>query len=249
MTVRQYIHAVETPAYLRPFVLPVPPVDRERQDRIDLYLPEDDRPRPAVVFLHGGPVPPDRRPTPRDWPVYVGYAASAAARGVVGVTLDHRLADLADYSRADADLSAAVVTVRSDPRVDPDRIALWAFSGGAPLLAGWLADPPGWLRCVAASYPLLGSLPGIELDPAFRVDRAVAGAGNLPIVLSRAGQERPAVAATVESFVAAARAHDIRLEIIDVARGGHGFDVLEHTDESRDAVTRALDRVVSLLQH
>src|SRR5689334_23043969 len=125
------------PDYLMPFVLPVEPVVPERHGTIDLYLPQAAAPRPAVVFVHGCPVPVDLRPTPLDWPVYRGYGSLAATRGVVGVTVDHRLHDLAGYALAADDVQAAVDTVRADPRVDPDRLAVWFFSGGGLLLADW----------------------------------------------------------------------------------------------------------------
>jgi dipeptidyl aminopeptidase/acylaminoacyl peptidase len=135
--------------------LPLPPRPAERHGPIDLYLPDGRLPRPAVVFVHGGPIPADLRPTPRDWPVYQGYGSVAAARGVVGVTVDHRLYEPAGYPLAAADVAEAVERARADPRVDRDRVALWFFSGGGLLLADWLRQPPDWLRCLAASYPLL----------------------------------------------------------------------------------------------
>jgi pimeloyl-ACP methyl ester carboxylesterase len=52
----------ERPAHLRPFILDVPEAPRERTGRVDLHLPDADGPRPAVVFVHGGPVPPGTRP-------------------------------------------------------------------------------------------------------------------------------------------------------------------------------------------
>ncbi|WP_281903702.1 alpha/beta hydrolase [Phytohabitans aurantiacus] len=197
-------------------------------------------PRPAIVFAHGL-VPPGARPTPRDWPVYRGYGSVAAARGAVGVVVDHRLHGLTGYPDAADDLAAAVELARQDSRVDAERVAIWAFSGAGLLLADWLRAPPAWLRCVAASYPILGGPPG--LDPRFQPAEAVAHAGALPIVLTRVGREHPQIAATVEAFVSAARACDARLEIVDVPHGQHGFDVLDHTDESRAAVERALTAV------
>src|ERR1022692_231589 len=62
-----------------------------------------------------------------------------------------------DFETAAADVAAAVEQARADPRVDPGRLALWFFSGGGLLLADWLRDPPGWLRCVAATYPVLAA--------------------------------------------------------------------------------------------
>lgn len=172
---------------------------------------------------------------------------SRPSRGIAGVTVDHRLHDTHDYPRAAADVAAAVQAVRADPRIGADRIALWFFSGGGLLLADWLRRPPDWLRCAAATYPLLAPLPDWSVDPRFRPAEMVGEAGTLPIVLSQAGRERPAIADTVEAFIAASRACQARLNVIDVPHGQHGFDMLDHTDESRKAVEHAFDTVVAHL--
>jgi acetyl esterase/lipase len=229
--------------YLNPFVLPVETRHAERHSAVDLYLPDAAEPRPAVVFVHGGPVPADLRPTPRDWPVFQAYGSIVAARGAVGVTVDHRLHDATDYPRAADDVAAAVEFARADSRVDPDRVALWFFSGGGLLLADWLRAHPDWLRCVAASYPLIACPP--EYGTRFHPPAAVADAGALPIVLTRVGRELPELAATVEAFVSAARACAAQLEIVDVPNGQHSFDILDHTDESRRAVESAIDKVLA----
>ncbi len=219
----------------------------ERHGHIDLYLRQAAQRSAAIVFVHGGPIPVGRRPSPRDWPVYQGYGSLAASRGIAGVTVDHRLHDPADYPQAAADVAAAIEAVRADPRIDADRIALWFFSGGGLLLADWLRTPPGWLRCAAASYPLLAPPPDWSVHPRFRPAEAVPGAGTLPIVLTNVGRERPAIAGTVDAFIAAARACQARLEVVDVPHGQHGFDMLDHTDESRKAVEHALDTVAAHL--
>ena len=177
------------------------------------------QPCPAIVFVHGGPVPAGRQPTPRDW-AFTGYGRYAASQGAVGVTVDHRLHSLADYPQAASDIAAAVEVARADPRVDADRIALWFFSGGGLLSAHWLAAPPAWLRCVAMTYPVLSPLPDWDRwTRGYRPAQAVAGAGRLPIVLTRVGLERPGIAATVTEFLAAARESGAALEVIDVPDG------------------------------
>ncbi|WP_433087567.1 hypothetical protein ACQP1P_16610 [Dactylosporangium sp. CA-052675] len=152
----------------------------------------------------------------------------------------------------------AVDRAREHPRVDGDRIALWFFSGGGPLCADWLRDPPSWLRCVALTYPRLG---GSELEPSFRPIDAVEAVGAaaaagvagamrasaLPIVLTRVGLERPDLAATVAEFVAAARFAEANLTIVDVPAGRHAFDTLDDTDASRYAVGQAVDHVLTTL--
>jgi acetyl esterase/lipase len=229
--------------HLSPFVLPIDIRAAERHGAVDLYLPDAGEPRPAVVFVHGGPVPADQHPTPRGWPIFQSYASIMAARGVVGVTVDHRLHAPTDYPLAADNVAAAVELTRAHPGVDADRVAIWFFSGGGPLLADWLRTPPEWLRCVAATYPLLAAPPGA--DARFQPAEAVAGAGALPIVLTRAGRDYPLITSTIEAFVAAAHACEARLEIIDVPDGQHSFDVLDHTDESRKAVERAIDAVLN----
>ncbi|MEU5049026.1 alpha/beta fold hydrolase [Streptomyces sp. NPDC021096] len=239
----------EQPSHLRSFLLDVPERPRERVGRVDLHLPDADGPRPAVVFVHGGPIPPGAQPTPRDWPTFVGYGRYVAGLGAVGVTLDHRLHDLGDYGRAAEDVAAAVELVRADPRVDADRVALWFVSGGGLLSADWLATPPPWLRCVAATYPILAPLPNWTLvEDRFRPATAVRTAGELPIVLTRVGLEHPELAATVAEFVAAAEDCAANLEVIDVPLAHHGFETIDHTEQTRDAVKHAVRSVLGHLE-
>lgn len=233
------------PAHLRPFPLEVPELPRDRKGHVDLYVPDVEGPRPAVVFVHGGPVPAGARPTPRDWPTLVGHARLAAAEGMVGVTLDHRLHDVADYERAAADVSAAVELVRADPRVDADRVALWFFSGGGLLTADWLMQPPAWLRCLVASSPILAPLPNWGMSSGrFHPVRAVAHAGALPLVLLRAGRETPEITATVKAFVTAAEDCGAHLELVDVPNGHHGFETVDAPEEIRAALRHAMGSVV-----
>ncbi|MFE0487624.1 alpha/beta hydrolase [Streptomyces griseoaurantiacus] len=252
-----------TPAHLHPFPLPVPELPRERRGNVDFYFPRPggtkgvkgaegvDGPRPAVVFVHGGPVPAGAEPSPRDWPVLAGHARYAAGQGAVGVTVEHRLHDVADYPRAAGDVAAAVDLVRADPRVDGDRIALWFFSGGGPLLADWLAKPPAWLRCLAAAYPVLAPLPnwGMSADSRFHPVRALADAGHAPppLVLLRVGLESPEIAATVSGFLAAAGEREAEVRVVDVPHGHHGGGPGDPEEEWRGAVREAVRAVLDRL--
>ncbi|MFI5841882.1 alpha/beta hydrolase [Catenuloplanes sp. NPDC051500] len=233
------------PTYLNPFVLPVALVTPERHDPIDLYPPAGDGPYPAIIFVHGGPIPPEMQPSPRHWPMFRGYGSLAASRGVLGAVVDHPLHTPADYPAAGAALAEAFETVRADPRVDPDRIAVWYFSGGSPLAADLLHRPPSWLRCLALTYPLLEPFPGTEVDPHYRPVEAVASAGALPIVLTRAGREHPFIAGTVANFLTAAASVSANVRIIDVPNGRHSFDILDDTDESRTAIDTAMTEVIN----
>lgn len=241
----------DTPPYLEPFVLDVPQHDRERQGSLDVYRPvkiSDGAGCPVVILVHGGPMPAELRPTPRDWPGFTGYACAVAQRGSVAVTIDHRLHDTAAYPIAAADVRVAVEHARALPGVDAQRVALWFFSGGGLLVTDWLADPPSWLRCVALTYPLLAPLPGWRVPAGFEPIKALPGVGDLPLLLTRVGREQPVIADTVAAFITAAQAQGASLEIIDVADGQHGFDTLDHTDDSRRAVCQALSWVTRALQ-
>jgi acetyl esterase/lipase len=239
-----------TPPYEAPFVLETPAVERVRDGRVDLYpavRPGGGR-RPGVLLIHGGPVPEQLIPTPRDWPSYRGYGGQLALRNVVAATVDHRLHAWTDYPRAARDVADAVDRLRADPRVDPDRIALWFFSGGGLLSAGWFTDQPTWLRCLALTYPHLVPREGTGVDPRFRPVEAIAAAGSAaPVVLTRVGLEAPAVAAGVAEFVEAEGRRGVRTRLIDVPHGHHGFDSLDYDDQSRAAVIDALDTVVAFL--
>ncbi|MEW2518513.1 dienelactone hydrolase family protein [Actinacidiphila alni] len=223
----------QQPAPQRPFPVPVPEHARERHGDVDLHLPADTQhPAPAVLLVHGGPVPEGVRPTPRDWPSSRGYAQLLASRGVVGAVVDHRLHDITDFARAADDVAAAVALLRADPRVDPDRVALWFFSAGGLLSTDWLAAPPPWLRCVALTYPVLDPLPNWGLS----ASRFHPAPGPLPVVLTRAGREHPAIATTVTAFLTAARTTATPLDLVDAPEAHHAFESTDPPTVTRPAI-------------
>ncbi|MFJ6954052.1 hypothetical protein ACISRB_21755, partial [Micromonospora aurantiaca] len=57
----------------------------------------------------------------------------------------------------------------------------------------------------------------------------------------------PEVAPTIEAFTAVAQRRGIPLCVVDVPNGQHGFDALDHTEESRAAVRTARDTLLTLL--
>jgi hypothetical protein len=247
----------DLPPYLRPFVLPVADAGEVRVERVgqvDLYHPAGTARTGAILFVHGGPAPPDLEVLPRDWPVYQGYATAAAQRGLVAAVVDHGLIrGLDQLVTAADDVEAAVGVLRADPRVDPGRVALWFFSGAGLLAGEWLDSRPDWLRCLLLTYPLLATPPGVDelVNAAEVIGRHDRGGGvgevpntDLPVLLTRVGRERAELAGPVAEFVSAGGA---ALDIIDVPKGQHGFDMLDHTEESRAAVTQALDWAIAHL--
>ena len=196
--------------------------------------------------MHGGPLPPTLQPTPRDWPVFVGYASLAGSRGLVGVTVDHRLHDPSDYPRAQDHVAGAIAQLRNLPDVDPQSVALWFFSGAGPLSARWLAEPPDWLRCIALSYPLLATPPSWDLGPALRPIEALSPSAP-PVLVTRVGKEQPQLAAAVTAFLQTAISRGLPVELIDVPDGRHSFDILDHNEQSRIAVEQAMALISRML--
>lgn len=213
------------------FVLTVPDAGTVSFADYDLYLPESG-PLPAVVFVPG-PSPADAPVRPRQWPLFTGYGRLMVSRGVAAAVVNMPYHHPAEWAEVGATLPGIVDSVRERPEIDADRVAVWAFSGGTLLVGAWFGESPAWLRCLALTYPLVG-----DVD-ALRPGR--------PVVLTQVGQEQPQIQATVDRFLAKAAETGTSVHVIDVPNGHHGFDVADHTDESRQAVLAAADFVTERL--
>ncbi|MCG5446437.1 hypothetical protein NIE79_005136 [Micromonospora sp. NIE79] len=235
-----------TPVAQRPFVLSTPAAPVERHGNVDLHLPAHNGPAPAVVVVHGAPLPPDA-PDPRDWLLYRGYGALLAASGVVTALVSYQVSDLSALPAAADDIAAMVEQVRADPRVDSERVVLWFFSGGGLFAADWLRVPPPWLRGIALTYPLLVPFPGWEVDARFLPVEALSAGTGVPLVLTRAGQDIPPVLAGIDAFLPTATAQGWPMRVIEVPDGQHSFEILNHGPQSEAAVLAARDAVLEVL--
>jgi acetyl esterase/lipase len=233
-----------------PFFDDLEPVRRVREDRLDYYVAEDSEPqrRPAVVFVHGGPIREDQEPGPRDWDGFIGYGTLAASHALVGVTFNHRLYSDMHYPQAAEDLAAVIERTRALEVVDPDRIALWHFSGGGPLAVDWMTRPAVWLRAIAWTYPVLAPPPDWPGDgPRFNAVAAVGERPSLPKLLVRVGSEFERLAAVQDAFVAAAKDADAALDVIDIPSAMHGFEGHGPNPAARDAVDQAMSWLITAL--
>ncbi len=220
---------------------------------MDIYAPPDPaRPRPAVIFVHGGPVP---RLGSKNMGLYVSYGELLAASGFVAVTFDHRFLAPARLADAASDVVDAVAHVRDSASaigVDPDRLALWVFSGGGPFLAAPLRERPAWLRAAIAYYALLDLQqppPGVDdgLTPELRKRfSAIDGLGESargapPTLVARAGLDNPWLNGTIDRFVQAAVDTGASLDFLNHPDGRHGFDFLDDDERSKEIIRRTLE--------
>jgi len=209
------------------------------------------RARPAVILVHGGPIP---RTGAKNMGLFVSYGELLAASGFVAVAFDHRFLAPDRLTDAKEDVAEVIAHVRSDAGplgLDPDRLALWAFSGGGPLLAAPLRERPGWLRAIVAYYAVLDLQqppPGTDdgIGPEQRRDfSAVLGLADdarsaPPLLVARAGLDNPWLNDGIDRFVRAAVAGGATLDLLSHPDGRHGFDILDDDARSRHILRRTL---------
>jgi triacylglycerol lipase len=101
--------------------------------------------RPVLVFAYGGGFRGAYRSSP-DSPFYDNIGYWAAENGLVGITIQYRLAPQFTYPAGAEDIARAVSWVREHARQwggDPDRLFLWGHSSGAAHVADYLVRTPG----------------------------------------------------------------------------------------------------------
>ena len=254
----------------RPIVYAVPGMDQAVVQRdltyktdgavevkMDVYTPPGLDPaarRPAVIFIHGGFLPPEMRP--KDWGVYTSYGRLMAASGLIGVTFNHRYHGFDEKSLALSfgDVADAIAYVRKNAdrlHVDPERIALWGFSGGGPHLSLALRERLPYVRCLVAYYAAL------DLSDAtlarFQASRATVAkyfpvtyltdqlADMPPMLIGRAGLDGLSLNRSVQEFTTKALALGATLEVLNHPTGRHGFDVEDDDGRSRQVIARTVE--------
>jgi acetyl esterase/lipase len=225
--------------------------------KMDVYSPPGARGvrRPAVVFIHGGRIPPNLRTTPKDWGAYVSFGQLVAASGFVGVTFNHRFYTWDSLADSQADLSDLIAYVRDHAEslgVDRERIVLWSVSAGGIFLSQPLRERPPHVRCVVAYYSELdlrgqraSAPPSVsdetlrEFSPAYHLTRG--DRGFPPIFIARAGLDDAALNAGIDRFVQAALSKNLTVEVVNHATGHHGFDIEDDNERSREIIRRTIE--------
>jgi dipeptidyl aminopeptidase/acylaminoacyl peptidase len=228
----------ELPPYLRRFVLPHETVEPASSGALDLYLPAS-TPAPAVLMVHGGPVPRDREVRPPDWPAYRGYGALLAQAGLVGGMFEHGFVDGETLGTARENIRDAATALRADPRVDPDRFGMWFFSAGGLFMGSALADPAAWgVTAVAGSYAFVGH-PDID-DAVLPPATVHAEVSDIPLLLVRPEYDFDWIVTASTELLERCAAKDRIVDVIEVPGGHHGFETVDDTDEARDAIRRSI---------
>jgi acetyl esterase/lipase len=232
--------------------------DPSPAQKMDVYLPETVPPGksvPAVFLIHGGVGA--RFPLrPKDWGIYRSWGRLLAASGMAAVAFNHRVGfPDPNLTNAAGDVLDAIAFVRGRAaqfQIDPDRIALAAYSAGGPMLSMAIREPKPYVRCLVAFYAFL-DLQGSPLhkkylgeDKIRQFSPAVAlsqSAGPLPpIFVARAGKDQiPDLQPGLDHFVAEAIARNVALEFVNQPDGEHGFDNQPGDPRSREIVRQAVE--------
>jgi len=116
------------------------PHERQVLDLFKATVPWSAAPRPALVFVHGGGFRGGDKHL-ADQPFYDNVGIWAARAGLLGATMNYRLAPEAVYPAGAQDVERMVTqlaALASDCGADPRRIFLWGHSAGAAHVADFL---------------------------------------------------------------------------------------------------------------
>jgi dienelactone hydrolase len=230
--------SLDLPPHLRPFILSHETIEPTRSGELDLYLPTS-TPAPAVLLVHGGPVPRDRAVRPPQWPAYRGYAALLARAGLVCGMFEHGFVDDDTLGTARENIRDAAVALRSDPRVDRDRFGMWFFSAGGLFMGSVLAAPPEWGVAAVAGTCAATADPDVD-DPDLPQATDTAELSDIPLLLVTPEHEFDWIAAATGELLERCTTQHRDVDVIEVPGGHHGFETVDDTDAARDVIRRSV---------
>jgi len=214
--------------------------------------------RPAVLLVHGGPIP---RLGAKNMAFFTSWGRLLAASGFVAAAFDHRFLSPERLVEAAGDVAAAVDHVREHANalgVDSERLAIWVFSGGGPFLTLALKGAPPWVRAGVAFYAALdlrekppGASAAItdeirrDYSPAHHV--RAEGGRTAPLFVARAGLDHPFMNASIDRFVAESLAANAEIDVMNHPHGRHGFDFLDDDARSHEIIVRTIEFLKSRL--
>lgn len=158
----------------------------DARNRADVFTPQSKggRPRPVLLFVHGGGFTGGARKLSPDSPFYDNVGLWAVRNGYVGVTISYRLAPQNRWPAGPEDIGRAVEWLQRTIGAkggDPTRIFLMGHSAGATHVASYVSHPqfgPGAQLSIRAAIIISGSfdvtLGGASADEQSFVEREAA---------------------------------------------------------------------------
>lgn len=226
--------------------------------QFDLYLPPDHLPGkklPLVVLVHGE--------TPlnnlKDSGPFTSLSRVIAATGLAAVTFNHRTllqgAGIKDVIGDIEDLISFLIDHADDYGIDKDQIAIWSFSMGVPfgLYAG-IHNSPAYVKCQVAYYGFgdfaslckLLNLPFSDDDLAEEYSLVKLLSQNpdkvAPLLVARAGSDQiPTILSSIDSFIGAALADNIHIDIYNHPAGVHAFELFNDEPRTHEIMEKTLE--------
>ncbi len=220
--------------------------------RMDVYLPDDKKPMPLVILVHG------KTPfetNPKNWGVYESWGNLLAGEGFVAVTFTHSLA-IPGKSLEDAslDLEAAITYLKSHCRdfaIDSSKIALVAFSAGSPLVTYPFTREDKNIKALVSFYgfltiadtKLFGTVSTATVSKFSLINFIDTNARYFPpVFITQAGKEiNPGLNQSINSFVTKASLNNIPVTFFNHPLGVHGFDNQNDDARSREIIQSMLN--------
>jgi hypothetical protein len=179
---------------------------------------------PVIVFLNTFGIP------RREDEMYTGWAKIATAHGFAAINSDSHSGGL----EQDFDLLLAYLAEHStELHIDSNEVAVHAVSGNVSLAFPLVENLKRTAVKAAVMYYGLGDV------SEFRAD--------LPVLLVRAGLDRPTLNQHIGTFAADALARNAPLTLLNYPGGHHGFDLIDDNDASREAIEQTFEFLKSKL--
>jgi acetyl esterase/lipase len=226
--------------------------------KMDVYSPPGTSRRvrrPAVVFIHGGRVPPNLLTTPKEWGAYVSFGQLVAAFGFVGVTFNHRFYTWNSLPDSQSDVMDLMAHLRDNAEslgIDKDHVIVWTVSAGSLFISQPLRDLPPYVRSIVAYYPQLDLQDQRKAAPASVTDETLrdfsplyhlerSGKNVPPMFIARAGLDDASLNGGIDRFVQVALSKNLTIDLFNHPTGQHGFDIEDNNDRSRQIIMRTIE--------
>jgi acetyl esterase/lipase len=224
------------------------------RQRLDLYLPEGDGPKPILLWVHGGGFLKGEKSSP-DHPFNAHVGHLAARAGFLGAVINYRLAPDHRWPSGGEDVGLAVDWLRENAAQhngDPTRIILFGTSAGSVHIAGYLKlrrDPP--VRAAVLLSGLYGFTPLDQRDTLYygdqslyaeRMPRDAIVETNLPLFVACAEFDPPRFQAETLGLLQRRIERHGRMPRATIATGHNHYSMAYHLG---GADTRLTDEIIA----